>query len=108
MTSSSKCKDGGWGGLLPFRINTPVVGKNPTTPNRKFWIRLFISAHLGDDELGILGAVEEELAGNVGKGDPGVGEGDGPHRRLHHVVVQPHDEAVRVVSLPNIRTHCLF
>ena len=48
---------------------------------------------LRHNELGVLGAVEQQLGGDVGEDDLAVCEADGPHGGLDHVVVQTPDQA---------------
>lgn len=80
--------------------------------------------YLGNDELGVLGAVELQLLGDVGQGDAGVGEADHadtcrekgmrcsppglpspaglpkrPPTCLDDIVPQPNDQSVGAISL---------
>lgn len=80
--------------------------------------------YLGNDELGVLGAVQLQLLGNVGQGDAGVGEADHadtcrekgmgssplslpslaglpkrPPTCLDDIVPQPNDQSVGAISL---------
>ena len=54
---------------------------------------------LGHNELGVLGAVQSQLLRDVGEGYLAVGQGDGLHRGLDHVMMEPCDQGVGVVSV---------
>merc|ERR1719234_704695 len=76
-----------------------ILGLHCTRLMVKHCLYHTISDCLCHNMLSVLGAVNLQLGGNVGKCDPAVGKADRSHRSLDHIVMEANNETVGEVSL---------